>query len=257
MANSHDVINRRQEALVTMIFSQGPMANGDVNDLAGKGLQIYRNNLLMTANRALTLKYPVVTKMLGDEAMLSLTQMSLELELPESGDWADWGECLPEVIQESALDNEHPYLAEVAGIERILHQVARKRAASLNVNSLSALGEVDLSKIYLRPSPSLQLYQSQYAVDQIWHLHQSEVEPDVLFNLLNDQPEPRFYLLYQKDHQPCIRKVEATEYAWVSGLLRGHHLDFLLDANSELNFPAWLSRAIEEQWLEGLIIETD
>ena len=255
MQSELDVLSRRQQALVTLIFDEQSISESDGGDLVSKGLKIYQNNLLMTAVRALSLKYPVVDKMIGREALSRLTQKLLHMELPTTGDWADWGKHLSSLIMRTELHGQHPYLAEVASFEWFLHETARGVGTELNVNSLVRLSEQNLKSVFIQLSKTLKVLSFHYPVDEIWMLHQlseDQIDTHELAALLKEPAELHRIVIYQREAVPCVERLTEQENAWLIDVLAGLSLEELLDKYVNFDLSDWLSVAIEEQWLEGL-----
>lgn len=255
MQSEFDILGRRQEALITLIFTEQSPLESEEEDQVSKGLKIYQNNLLMTAVRALSLKYPVVDKMIGREALSNLTRKLLLVELPTSGDWADWGEHLSSLITTTELHDQHPYLAEVASFEWLIHEAARGAGTELNVNSLARLSEPDLKRVFIQLSSTLKVLSFQYPVDEIWMLHQldeSQIDTHELAMLLKTPTELHHLVIYQREAVPCAERITEEENAWLKDILAGWSLEELLERYVSFDLSNWLSVAIEEQWLESL-----
>lgn len=255
MQSEFDVLGRRQEALITLIFNDQTIAESEEEDQVSKGLKIYQNNLLMTAVRALSIKYPVVDKMVGREALSGLARKLLQAELPASGDWADWGEHLSSLILTTELHDQHPYLAEVASFEWFLHQTARGVGTELNVNSLARLSGPDLDNVFIELSSSLKVLSYKYPVDEIWMLHQlseNQIDTHELAVLLKEPAKLHHIVIYQREAVPCVERLTEQENAWLIDVLAGLSVEELLDKYVNFDLSDWLSLAIEEQWLKGL-----
>lgn len=252
MQSDSTSLNNRQAALIKTIFAG---ATSSLDSPVDKGMQIYQNNLLMTAARVLSVSFPVIKKMLGEDTVQLLARHLLAQELPNSGDWADWGSQLPELIRSTPLHNEHPYLAETAELEWLLHQAARSSGTELDTASLSRLSAEDLSNVYLHLGKSVSALQSNFPVDELWRIHQkdfAEISSDEVLNLLTRPQQESFFLIYQKDHLPCIERLPIEEFEWITELIAGNDLASLLEQFPAFDFSQWLTKAIEQQWLQKL-----
>lgn len=259
MQSNRSPLQQRQEKLIEIIFS----GEGTTNDMSSrnqtKGLRIYQNNLRLTAAQVLSLSYPVIEQMLGQQAIRVLSRTLLLQELPDSGNWADWGGQLASLINSSPLSEDHPYLADTARLEWSLHQAAIEEATVLDTESLSILTKKDLSDVYLHLSPTLHLLRSPYAVDELWRLHkQPENEqaeaPDSasIFRTLMQSQTNHYIVIYQKDHLPCCERLSPEEFYWIKAIKAGDSLDSLLSSHPDIDFSQWLTRSIKQQWLEKL-----
>lgn len=240
-----------------MIFSLDRRADTARPEAFNKGLRIYQNNLLMTAARALSLAYPVIERMLGNEAIIALARDLLRRAPPQSGDWGDWGADLEALIANTSLINEHPYLGDVARLEWLMHQASRSAETLLQTGSLSRLSEAALESVYLRLSASIGLLNSPFPVDVLWNAHQSNGEPfrldeRALASALRKQNGETFLMVYQQNQVAHMKRIAIAEYRWLEDVERGLSLSELFDRHPDFDFIHWLSEAVQDGVLDGL-----
>ncbi|GGF83241.1 HvfC/BufC family peptide modification chaperone [Alteromonas lipolytica] len=226
------------------------------SDPGQAGLAVYQYNLYSTAQRSLSLSFPVVTKMLGEDALYILSRRLLREELPVSGDWADWGYGLVSLLRTSELHATHPYLTEMAGFEWAFHSASRQRHLKLEVDSLARLQTQDPDAIYLQLQPSLQLISSQYPLHGLWQLHRDYDESNVpakaqLEKVMNSE-ESGCYVIAQGAENTSVTVTNSLEYQWLDGVRQGLSVGALLDAYPALDFAAWLSAALQKGWIVRL-----
>ncbi|NVK54218.1 MAG: putative DNA-binding domain-containing protein [Alteromonadaceae bacterium] len=224
--------------------------------LGDKGLQVYQNNLHMTAMLSLTVTYPVLAQMVGEQAMFVLSHRLLRAELPESGDWADWGQQLPALIRNSELNAEHPYLVDIAQFEWVFHLASRSQFHALNSASLQRLADEALEQTFITLQPSLKYLRSSYPVHGLWRLHRSQTEQEVpsrqqLENVMNHQ-ETGCYVIAQGAHNTNIVEVYEDEFNWLRGISDGLSVAALLDIFPAFDFAAWIASAIQRDWITHL-----
>lgn len=240
-----------------MIFSLESSAEGAASVAFNKGLRIYQNNLLMTAARALSLAYPVIERMLGNDAMVALAREMLHRTPPSTGDWGEWGDNLDALISSTPLINEHPYLADVARLEWLMHRASRSASPMLQTGSLSRLSEDNLESVYLRLSASVGLLNSAFPVDILWDAHQSNGEPfcldeRALASALRKQSGESFLMVYQQNQVAHMKRIPLEEYRWLVDVECGLSLSELFDRHSDFDFIHWLSDAVQGGVLDGL-----
>ncbi|MDC8829781.1 HvfC/BufC family peptide modification chaperone [Alteromonas gilva] len=221
-----------------------------------KGLQIYQNNLHMTAMRSLSVTYPVLEQMVGEQAMFVLSHRLLQRELPDSGDWADWGRQLPELIHNSELYAEHPYLVDVTHFEWAFHQVSRKAFYALDSASLNRLADGALEQTFIALQPSLTCLRSSYPVHGLWLLHRSKAgqggpSKQQLEDVMNE-PETGCYVIAQGAKNTHVTQVNEEEFNWVQGISDGLSVAALLDVFPAFDFAAWIASAIRHDWITHL-----
>lgn len=246
-----------QQELVEMIFNLGLDVDKDISPAYSKGLQVYRNNLLMTAKRSLALTYPVIEKMLGDDAMLILARDLLKLSPPVSGIWAEWGGQLAALIAKTSLIEDYPFLVDVARLEWCIHQSSRSSYLPLETATLTKLSSENTDSLKFIVASSLSLLRSSFPIDDFWYAHQPEGESIIfdqitLENAISHFEGERYLMVYQYHQLPRIKQISKDEFCWMEDVINGLSLAGLLARHPKFDFSAWLSQSINENYLEGL-----
>ncbi len=248
----HRLANQRQSALVTDIFTKSSLSG-----VPERALSIYQQNLQMTAARSLSISYPVLQQMVGEQAIFILAQRLLAWEKPVTGDWADWGSQLGQVIENSELAIEHPYLADIARLEWALHLSGRRALTTFDRTRLPLLTEVDPEHLTIKLQPSLAVLESPFPVQPMWQLHRdSHGQHDLsegLEIIMQHREHTHYAVVYQHQNKPKADPIDAQQYSWLLGVQQGMHLAALLDTYPGIDFARWLSQAIEHQWIETIL----
>lgn len=218
-----------------------------------RGLEAYRSNGHALAQRALAGAYPVVQQLLGEE---NFTALALDLWLchpPQRGDMAHWGEALPAHIESVAeLNEQEPYLADVARVEWLLHRAATVADAAPNPGSFQLLAERDPADVTLALSPGVACLASRYPVVSIVNAH-LENEPtleEAGQRLRASVAETA--LVWRQGFKPRLRQAAAGEQAFIAALQEKRSLADSLLAAPELAFNDWLAPAVQS----GLLAAT-
>jgi Putative DNA-binding domain len=128
---SHQQLLAQQQMLLSGLFDSWSAVQANL-DMAGqqawpqgqyqRGLQAYRSNATLLAQRVLAAAHPTVKRLMGDEQFDGLAVHFWRTEPPCRGDLAQWGEGLadflrgiPELMQHEA------YLPDVAALEWAMH----------------------------------------------------------------------------------------------------------------------------------------
>lgn len=251
--SGHQLTGKRQHALVTDIFTQSSLSG-----VPPRALQIYQRNLQMTAARSLTITYPVLQQMVGEQAMFILAQRLLAWAKPTTGDWAEWGGQLPSLIASSELAADHPYLAGVAQLEWAVHEAGRSRVSAFNRASLSLLTDEDPNQIVLSLQPSLVVLESAYPVQPLWQLHRQTANPDslsteALESIMQNRQPAHYAVVYQHRNKPNAEAIDEQAFGWLQGVQQGMSLSALLDAYPGIDFAQWLAHAIEHEWINTIL----
>ncbi len=253
----------RQQALASSIFSldkpeaSNPLLkifsdNHDKYDLPNR-LSIYQNNLKATASRALSIAYPVLKQLIGDDTLSMLAQRLLRNEAFTTGDWGDWGENVAIVIHSTELIDDYPFLGDVAEFEWLRHVAGRAKSISFDKESLVLLETNDLGSLSIELDSNITLLSSEYPLDTLWELHQELCDKPKLSEQLKGElqhgAEEYYYMVYSNGFHALHRRLERQEYLWLSSVKSGMNLNKLLTKFHDFDFPRWLKIAIEENFI--------
>ncbi|MBU3071355.1 DNA-binding domain-containing protein [Aestuariicella sp. G3-2] len=234
----------QQQSFLSRIYQQDSLSSSQT------GLNIYRNNFRLTAARSLSLTYPVIARMIGSENMLLLAERLLKKEQPSTGDWADWGEGLPEILADSELHAEHIYLTDVANMEWMRHQADKAKSTRFNQKTLEKLSRKTLSDTKFVLSDGLNVFHSEWPVDRLWEAHRPEIaDPKSYLSQERFRMQSCYLVIYQQNRRPQHQLIDQEEYHWLSNVTQGLSIDALIDTHPNFDFVHWLPRAIEHNWL--------
>lgn len=210
---------------------------------------VYRNNHHLGLREALAAIYPVVARLLGNECFELLARDYVSTYAKPSGNVLDYGQHFADLVDATEALAGLPYLADVARLEWLRHEVGRAADSdpvrSLSLAGLAALDDAALARLRLQRVPAARLYRSRFPVLQIWHSNQ-DAEPaplsldeggvkclvrraglDVRFDLLSDA---QFAFLDALDNYPVCAAAELA-------LLSDPHFDL---AQSLARWLGWL-----------------
>jgi hypothetical protein len=265
---SRDAEAFRQQALLAAL--QSPRADslppGAQGLKAGamSGLRAYRANAQAVAQRALESAYPVLARLLGEEAMAALARDLWRFDPPLKGDLACFGAGMAEWLAEVQAFQDLPYLPDVARLEWAVHRAqvaADPPDASVDLQALTG----DPDRLLVRFAPGSALVASPWPVFRLWQAHQRdpEAEPDLV--------EARAALAAGDGDRAWVwRKGLRVEAAALSAAENDLHRRLLagdalgpalggtLHEHPDFSFEHWLTRALREGWLAGFAaVSTD
>ena len=176
-----------QQRFASAVVSRHPHALHSV--LAGDPVQsaartaIYINNHHIGLREALIAVYPVTRRLVGDDCFDLLARKYVCAYAKPSGNVLDFGAHLADEIERTEAFAALPYLADVARLEWLRHQVWHAAdanpATALTLAALAALDDHALAALRLQLVPAARLFQSRYPVLQIWHANQALQPPAV------------------------------------------------------------------------------
>ena len=218
---------------------------------------VYRSSVLMNAARALRLTYPVMTQLVGEQAMVVLARELLWRHPPQSGDWADWGEYLADLIHHTQALSAMDFLQDVAHLEWALHQVNRWSLVPIDWPTLQRLEQHPLDQVRIHLSPSLYRISSYYPIDDIWRAHHQldqngSLDQRSLADAIAGHQGERHLLIYQQNAIARTRQLSPVEHRWFTSIQRGLSVAEIMDQHPEMDFVQWFSEAISHRWISHL-----
>jgi len=245
-----NTVGAMQQQLLTDIFHYNAES-----EFEHKGLAIYQRNLRASALRALTVSFPTVTALIGDDLMKMVSELLLQASPPDQGDWSQWGENLADLLASINALEDFPFVPDCARLDWIIHQSYRAADSQVDLASLTLLSSHRVEKLAIQLSPSLQLFHSKFPVADIRQAHQYDDE--MRAKILNSVAEKirggetEWTVIYRQGHRIEVSKLSFAEYQWFK-LLQQHSLEtaLALMENVEFSFEHWLTRAVSQGWLE-------
>jgi hypothetical protein len=121
----------QQQTLLAALFDKAPDLQA-AQDMASqqswpasqyrRGLQAYRSNATILAQRVLAAAFPTVKRLMGDESFDGFAVHFWRTHPPTKGDLAQWGEGLADFLRSiPELMQHEAYLPDVAALEWALH----------------------------------------------------------------------------------------------------------------------------------------
>jgi hypothetical protein len=130
---------------------------------------VYRNNVIAGLIKAVAARYPVVRKLLWDDAFNRIARLYVTAEPPRSPVLLEYGAGFPQFLRRIGQGSSADYLADVGELE-----AARTRAyhaadaMPVSRDILSRIAPHDLPHLRLTLHPSFSLLNSRFPVVTIW-----------------------------------------------------------------------------------------
>jgi hypothetical protein len=140
---------------------------------------VYRNNVMVGLTKTLEKRFPVVTRLVGEDFFAGMARAYVNAELPRSPVMFDYGDSFAEFISGYKPAAGVRYLADVARVEAAWTRAYHAEdAAVLTVADLATIPADELGAASLVRHPAAELVRSAHPVGSIWAAHQAEtVEP--------------------------------------------------------------------------------
>ncbi len=245
----------RQRALVRALWHDAEPATlqawlRDAPVRQQRGLQAYRINAAVAAERALASAYPTIAALVGAESFAALARDLWRRHPPERGDLGEWGAALPAFIADSPSLASEGYLADSARLDWRVHGASRAPDASEAPAALDALAThaPDTLRIELRPGTAV--LTSPWPIASIWLAHQARAADDADrfagVRAAFDAGRGENALVWRSDYAVRVEAVDAGSARFANALLAGASLAAALDAAGDrFAFDHWLVHALQ------------
>jgi hypothetical protein len=228
-----------------------------------RGLAIYQRNLQANAVNALSITFPTVMKLIGDDLFAYAADLLVKQSPPDAGDWGLWGCDFADVLSRLATLQDFPYVADLAQLDFLLHRSSREKDVEVDMDSMSLLATCELDQLRVVLNPAIKDLSSKFPIVDIYrtnHGEQDQVERDAKYlkqakrKLL--EGEGQTALIYRPQFKPLVRAIDSAEQQWLRlikrGLSIGKTLDALVDCDQEFSLEQWLPLALNQNLISHL-----
>lgn len=172
MTSHHETLAAFDRAL-----NGGPLPHGitalDPSE-AEQRFNVYRNNVMVSLTEALTARFPVVRRLVGDDFFGAMARVFIEYHKPTSPVLQEWGKEFAIFLDRFSPLKEYPYLGDVARIE-FARGVAFHAADAAPIEA-STLSAANPETLRMGLHPSVQVLKLRYAAVSIWQRNQPGFE---------------------------------------------------------------------------------
>ena len=208
-------------------------------------LAIYRNNLHAGFIKTLTLEFPIIRRLVGEDYFKKLSLDFLGRHPSRSGDLHHVGAPFPDFLTEQFAETEFSYLADVARLEWACQEcLIAEDSEPLDPHSLRGIPTDAYGELRFTLRPACRLLHSVFPVLRIWELNQAEAAPDEIVDLRTG-PD---YLVVMRTSRLDFCCVPAGDFRLLGKFADGHNLDSALEAvlatDSQFDLGAALHRCI-------------
>lgn len=242
-----------QHLLLEMIWNN-ESSSTEQYGLDNRGINIYRRNLLANAQRALSISFPTVFKLLDSDVSEGLVHQFLRSSPPTQGDWAQWGSSFSQFIALTEIGEQYPYLSDCAAVDWHVHCALNGGDQTLIQTSLHVLNESDPEHIIIEFNQNVQVFKTAYPLADIFqaHHHSDERQREAAMidakKALENGSTEQVVMVYRPEFQPKVTMLTVSEGTFTCCLLAGKSLEQAFDTvknDNEFSFEQWLVTAIK------------
>jgi hypothetical protein len=130
---------------------------------------VYRNNVVVGLINAVAARYPLVRRLLWDEAFDRVAHCYVMTEPPRSPVLLEYGETFPRFLRTAGRSVSADYLADIAELESARSRAYHAADATpLSREVFAALTPHELPEIRFKLHPSVTLLRSRFPVVTVW-----------------------------------------------------------------------------------------
>lgn len=193
---------------------------------AKQRLQIYRNNVIMSLSELLTITYPMVQALVGDNCFQQLARHHVLNAHYPHGDVRYYGEGFAkQIVHFKEVMQQAPYLQDVAQLEWCIDQCRQstdqyRPATQIQpLTELAQLTPAQQSEIQLHIQPSLQRIESPFRVLSLYHAMQNNELDDFDIN------KPEQGCCFISSDQLHVTPLSDGHYLLLTQITQGQSID--------------------------------
>ena len=214
---------------------------------------VYRNNVSAALIDALTVRYPVVSRLVGERFFRAMTREYVIGELPRSPVLIDYGETYPDFAGGFPATASLPYLGDVARLEsnywRAYHAAD---VETLEPEGFAALDTGTLPSIRFAFHPSTGVVPSRWPIVSIWETNTNDMEVKPV-----DLDRAESALVARPYLDVEVRRLSCGGVALLSELMCGRALGeaacLAIESEPDLDLAINLARLIEARIVTRIV----
>lgn len=213
-------------------------------------LRLYRGNLTVTWDKALSSAYPVIRQLVGEEFFTALTRAYGMAHPSENPDLNQFGATFGSFLAGFKHVADFPYLPDMARLEWSLHRTHyAPDVPALSAADLASLGPDAFETARFTLHPAATLFASEWAVVPLWQAHQSASGVD----FPDDLAAASCAVVARPRWKADVVPLAAAAHAALTLLAQGEPMGTALDAAFELDDDFDITNHLK-QWIDlGLL----
>jgi len=216
-------------------------------------VDIYRNNVFGCLTDALTMAYPVITKLVGVDFFELLAAKFIRQTPSNSGNLHNFGGEMAEFLPHLPEAEKLIYLPDVARLEWACNEVFFSQDhPPLKSDRLAAVPEDRVGQLKFHLHPATRLIVSEYPIHLIWETNQEDYSGDPVIDL--DQGGVAI-LVRREAYQAVLQPVTAAEWAFLTSLQAGCDLASASDAVLSVDPKFDVAAALRQFAADAILVD--
>ncbi len=216
---------------------------------AGQRLSLYRGNLTVSWDKALSSAYPVLKALVGEEFFTALARAYGKAFPSRTGDLNRFGADFEGFLAGFPPVADYPYFPDMARLEWALHRAHYAAdAAVLDPARLMQLPPEQLDAARFRMHPACRLFASRWDVVRLWQAHQDDGA-----DFPHEMARPGHAVIARPRWKADILPLTPAAHAALQSLLQGQTLGEAFDAALGIDEAFDLGSHLQ-QWLRHAVL---
>jgi hypothetical protein len=175
---------------------------------------VYRNNVVSSLLNAIRARYPVVRKLLWDDAFDRAAFQYVTTQPPRSPVLLEYGDSFPQFLHTIGQGAAVDYLADIAALEAA-HARAYHAADTrpVGADAFASLSPDRLANMRLELHPSVVLLKSRFPVVSVWEANLSDNDNTITVW------KPESALIVRPDLQVDVHRLPPGGYEFIAALM--------------------------------------
>ena len=216
-------------------------------------IQIYRNNLRGGFLKALTLEFPVIHRLVGEDYFRQLALQFQANHPSRSGNLLQIGQGFPPFLSGLMEGTPYSYLSDVAALEwAYLESVDAPEATPTDTTVLLQFSRDTYSELRFTLHPACRFVRSAYPVLRIWQVNQSEAALTEIIDLASG---PDHILVRRSAEGVELQRLPPGDFALLLALANGATLWDACDAAFEADPRLDLGEALRRAFALSVLVQ--
>jgi putative DNA-binding protein len=214
-------------------------------------VQVYWNHVFSSLTEALEATFPVVCRLVDRRFFGFAADRYIHAHPPTGPCLFEYGGTFPDFLASFPPCADHPYLADVARLERAMNVALH--APEITPIAPAALGAVppdEVGRLVFRMDPAVSWLASPWPVDRIWRANQPGADPETPVDLRAGAVRLE---IRRQDDAVTMRPLASVEHAFRSRLAGGETLEAVAAMTVAQDASFDLAAALRSLLDEGLI----
>jgi len=230
------------------------MANEvDSQSISAQGLMgIYQHSAIANTINTLSLSYPVIEKLVGQDFFKAMCREYILKNWPESGNMDDYGQSFSQFLAEYEQAKQLSYLEDVARLEWLFHQSAlADDSYNFDWSTLAKVAEADILKLNFLLSPSVKIIHCDVPVDKIWQMNQPNAQEDKALTI--EVGNKTFIVLFRQGLKTEMMAIVESEFVLLQSFEAGRRFEVAIERAKVVDANISIDSCLQKYIQLGLI----